>query len=319
MEVVNIEDHKSTSEELIEDHKSTPEELIEDHKSTPEELIEDHKSTSEELIEELKLWGNNEKRAIHKEKTLNRNMSFAFSGMGDLGEELTLYIFRNSIGSASKGGMAFDNKEVDVDGKIVMAREVKTVCKEGTKECKKCKSKCPRFQPKCISCENTTDFKLIGDSRAGISAKAHIKYKKIILEYIIWVVKYDEPNEIINLTCHKFLSSNNYFNNYIENQHNNSTSDTCNLLPYSYDWFLSGAIKIIDIDINISSEPIVNVKYYDINSNTPDDVPITIFSKTLVKEYNITEELTTYENIIIKNIQLKNKQFNKDRGKVTRK
>ena len=281
--------------------------------------IEVLKSTPpKELIEELKIWGNNEKRAIHKEKTLNRDMPFAFVGMGDAGEEFALYMFEGSMGSASKGGMAFDNKEVDVDGKIVMAREVKMVCKEGTKECKECNSKCPRFQSKCISCGNTTDFKLNSDSRAGISAKAHIEYKKYIKEYIIWVMEYDETNEIINLMCHKFLSSNHYFDNYIENQYNNSNSNTCNFVPYNYDWYLSGAIKIADIDINISSEPTVNVKYYDINSNTPEDVPIKIFSKTLIKEYNITEEQTSYENIIKKNIQLKNKQFNKDRGKVTR-
>ena len=104
------------------------------------------------LFERLSQWGQDENRNILKEKKLNRNLPFAFLGMGELGEELCLYMYPNSYGMASKGGIAFDNLEYkDNENKlkpdnVKFAREIKFVCLDGSKACTKCNNKSPRFQ-----------------------------------------------------------------------------------------------------------------------------------------------------------------------------
>jgi len=91
---------------------------------------------------------------IQKEKTSTRCQSFAFGDLGSFGEELALYMYPNSIGSGSKGGCAFDNKEVGINMETIKAREVKCVSLDGSKECvsdmcKGHKRKAPRFQITC--------------------------------------------------------------------------------------------------------------------------------------------------------------------------
>tara|TARA_A100001015_G_scaffold254515_1_gene295327 strand:+ start:174 stop:1037 length:864 start_codon:yes stop_codon:yes gene_type:complete len=271
------------------------------------------------LHDELKHWSNEEKRNIEKEKYMNRNHPFAFLSTGDIGEELTLYMHPNSIGGCSKGGMAFDNKEIDENKETKYAREIKFVCLEGTKECKKCKYKCPRFQDKCLFC-NGNDFKLMSDSRAGISVTAHVKYKKYLQEYIIFVMQFNEDKFIIDLKCFKFLSTNKYFDDYITNQYENGTGNTCNFIPYSYDWHLSGPIKIMDVDIDISDDQTkITTKFYDITSMIYEGVPKNVFNNEEIQKYNITKDYTNYDEIKEKNIPLRKKNLGKSRGTVTRK
>jgi hypothetical protein len=281
-----------------------------------------------QLSDELIHWGINEKRNINKEKMLQKNLPLAFLNGGDFGEELTLYMFPETIGSASKGGMAYDNKTVDIETKeILSAKEVKFVCLEGTKECKKCKYKAPRFQPMCIECGNN-EFNLKSDSRAGISTVAHLKYKDILQEYIIFVMKYDEENEIINLEAFKFISSNEYFDKYIQNQHNggNSQGGTCNFIPYSYDWHLSGPIMILNISINISQEtPMLTTHFYDMNATAIVKVPKKIFTKTELEKYNwvnntdVDAKELDYEIVMNSGITIRDKKLGKTRGIVSRK
>ena len=52
---------------------------------------------------------NYELERIQDEEADNLNISQAFDGIGKFGEILTTAIFAGSIGSASKGGCAFDN------------------------------------------------------------------------------------------------------------------------------------------------------------------------------------------------------------------
>lgn len=272
-----------------------------------------------DFYNELIYWSKDEKRNIEKEKNLNRNLCFAFNGLGDKGEEFALYMYPESIGGSSKGGIAFDNIEINENMETKFAREIKFVCLEGTKECKKCKKKCPRFQNNCICC-NGNKFKLISDSRAGISSTAHVKYKSLLKEYIIFVMTFNEDKYIINLKCFKFLSTNKYFDAYITNQYENGKGKSCNFLPYSYDWHLSGPIKIMDVDIDISGdETKIISKYYDTESITYIDVPKTIFSNEEIQKYNITNEYTEYNEIKEKNIPLRKKNLGKSRGIVTRK
>ena len=279
----------------------------------------------DEVKEELTNWAKVEKRNIVIEQNSQRNLPRAFCGVGDLGEALVLAMYPESIGSSSKGGMAHDNKEVNaVTGEIMCAREVKFISLEGTKTCKKCPQKSPRFQKRCYYC-HSTDFKLNRDSRAGLSSKAHQEWyveKRILNEYIIFIQRYDENIETIELVAFKFLSSNEYFCEYIKNQYENGKGSSCNFIPYSYDWFLSGPIKILDIAIDISNEnPILNTKFYSINSTRHEMVPISLFNKNEITEYkfNAIHEKLNYDYVMSTGIKIRNKNLGKNRGKVTRK
>jgi hypothetical protein len=302
-----------------------------DNKYDIEKLMEDFSllkipdvELPEIMSKELKNWAIYERNNIYKERTLMRNKPFAFLGVGELGEELVLYMYPETIGSASKGGIAFDNKTIDIKTKeLISAKEIKTVCLEGSKICINCKNKAPRFQPKCIYCDNSM-FKLIADSRAGISSKQHIIYKEYLKEYIIFVIKYIEDKNIISFKGYKFLSSNDYFDKYINNQYvsGSSKGGTCNFLPYSYDWYLSGPIKIMDINIDINNEePIITTLYYNIQNTSIEYVPKSIFNKIELDKYELNDNIEEYEYqyIMSKGVTIRNKNIGKSRGVVTRK
>ena len=287
-------------------------------------------SRKKNVLTELINYTNNEFKNISREKIFNRNHSLALSNPGSFGELIALHMYPKSIGSGSKGGCAFDNVELNpTTKKIDTAREVKSVVLEGTKKCKnkKCGKKAPRFQTKCLFCDNT-EFTLKHDSRAGICAKAHIEYKEILKEYIIFVIKYNESKNAINIRCFKILSSNLYFNEYVENQYNNG-GNTCNLLPYSWDWQLSGPIKLFDIDFYEDKEH--NINMYDlenknheklqlINSNTDRKV----FTKSCLENYSdeITEEMFGTDGLSYDEYAGKfkhtQKSFGKPRGETSR-
>lgn len=73
---------------------------------------------------------------IEEERRINKNISLAMDSPGKFGEKLATYIFSDSIGSASKGGCAFDNN-CRTTG---LKREVKTCCLVQPKICLTCES-----------------------------------------------------------------------------------------------------------------------------------------------------------------------------------
>ena len=281
--------------------------------------------TNESLTQDLKDYGTNEKKNIHKEKTRNRNQCYAFLGGGDFGEQITLSIFPETIGSSSKGGMAFDNKTLDDNKNIINAKEVKFVCLIGTKQCKSCKQKSPPYQDMCSYC-NSENFNNISDSRASICSIAHIKYKKIINEYIIYVQDYDDKKEIISIVGYKFLSKNNYFDKYIQNQYDSGDKKggSCNLIPYSFDWYMCGPITFIDLHIDISKiEPIIKYNIYNPKSEIYDNIPIKFERLLKPNELEVLSELSKekcadylYISCLL---NIRKKSIGKSRGTTTRK
>lgn len=290
--------------------------------------------TSQQFYKRIKEWAIFEKQNILKERTFNRNFPFAFLGLGNLGEELVLYLDENSLGSSSKGGCSYDNiVEIDSNFNTLKAREIKFISLNGTKQCKKCEQKAPPFQLKCLKCSDN-NFKLISDSRSGISASAHVKYGHIIQEYVIFISDYNEKSDILNLKCFKILSDNIYFANYCKNQFENGTGNTCNLLPYSYDWYSSGPIKLLDLNIickNLNNESIdedslnkdsINNNFLEIlfdnfDNSISEKIPTELL-KHLEIDNSSNSDFIDYSEIKDK-LTLKHKLLGKKRGELTRK
>jgi len=250
---------------------------------------------------------------IKNEKEGRKNRSKAFKGLVDFGEDVATYVYPNSIGSASKGGCAFDNFTLDETCKIISAREVKTCCQIQPKECNKCKNKVPYYQPLCIICKNDT-FTLIKDSRFSISAKPHFDYIGIIEEYL-FIYIYDEDGKI-NIKGFVIKSDNPYFNKYIRNQYENSKSPTCNLLPDSYDFQSSGPKLIFYFNYNQSGDLLSH--YIDIHNDKSMDFNTQCLYINEKIKYGIHDEVSIpYEEIQDK-LELRDKPFNKDRGKTSR-
>ena len=281
------------------------------------------KKFQKEIIE----WAKNEFRLIHKERTYNKNISFAFDGLGTYGELFALLQYPKSKGSGSKGGCAFDNKETNNDGSIKITREIKFVSLDGSKICKNklCETKAPCFQTKCIECDGTM-FRHPKDSRWGISAKEHIKYhtaKYKLNEYILYKSEYNFIDNSINLQCFKIMSSNDYFNNYINNQYNNGKGNTCNLMPNSWDFYLSAPSELFNIDIYKDGS--IRETNWHLNNNTPMKVPKKLIIKNkkycnyeYKEETDIPDEGIEYDSII-SFCSIKKKSHGKSRGNVSRK
>jgi hypothetical protein len=276
-------------------------------------IIED--DINEEIKNFINEYINEQLKNINKEKKGRKNISYAFRGIGDVGEELATIINPNSLCSASKGGCSFDNFVINSDGEIISATEVKTCCHIQPKQCKKCSKKTPYYQEKCSYCNNN-EFKKITDSRFGIDAKAHFEYISLLKNYLLIYI--NDIDNIIKFSVFVIKSDNIYFNNYIQNQFKNSEkSNTCNLLPFSYDFYSSGPIKIIDLEYDLSGNlqndyiDRFNDNYLDFNTEC-----LTLEEKN---KYYIPYDTKTIPYTEIKDrLELRNKNLNKNRGKTTR-
>jgi hypothetical protein len=252
---------------------------------------------------------------ISKEKNGTKNISKAFRGIGDFGEELATILNPNSLCSSSKGGCSFDNFIINSDGVIIAATELKTCCHIQPKKCKKCINKVPYYQENCSFCKNS-EFSKITDSRFGIDAKAHFEYNNLLNEYILIHIR--DINNEINITVFIIKSNNTYFNNYLKNQLENSDkSKTCNLIPYSYDFYSSGPIKIIDLKYDLTG----NLKSEYINRFNSDIIDFNTDCLTIEEKqkYGLDNNIQTISyNEIKDKLEIRNKKLNKVRGKTSR-
>ena len=285
------------------------------------EFIVELSSHESEIKEYIQEYMKNEIQNIYKERKGLKNISKAFRGVGDFGEELTTMIFPKSVCSGSKGGCAFDNNEYNETGELLLAREVKTCCLMQPKKCNICnsKQKTPYFQEVCIFCKQN-NFTHKSDSRFGIDSKSHFKYIDYIKEYVLILIDYDNIANQINLKVFIVDSNNEYFAHYLKNQLEKSEkSDTCNLLPYSYDFYSSGPIKIIDLTMDIECN-IVN-EYINLTNTIPIEFDTRILKKKEKIQMNIPEDtgvvFIPYHKIK-EQLILRDKNLNKDRGDTSR-
>ena len=257
-----------------------------------------------------------EVKNIKKEKNTNKNISKAFSrGTGGFGEELSTFIIPSSYVSASKGGGAFDNFELDEAGNIKCATEVKTCCHIQPKECKKCSKKAPYFQEMCVFC-GKKEFKIIKDSRFGIDSKAHFDYEDLLTKYLLVYIDIDGDDRIC-LNVYVIDSKNKYFTNYLRNQKDNSNkSNTCNLVPHSYDFYASGPVPIIEMKYDLNG--VRQYENIDIFNKKPLDFNISCLNKKELEQLGINEGQVVPYEFIKDTITIRNKKLNKPRGKTTR-
>jgi len=270
---------------------------------------------------------NYEIEKIVDEENDNINISQAFDGIGKFGEILVTSIFPGSIGSASKGGCAFDNHCRITNKK----REVKTCCIIQPKICNKCvkinknhddqqhnQVKVPFFQKKCIFCEETDDFSYPKDSRFGIDCKAHFTYESQLSEYIFHLIDYKD-NKII-FESFIIYSNNKYFRKMLATQLEKSNSHHCNFMPKSHDFYSSGPIKILEMIYTRDKE--IESFFFNPENKEICEYPIELLSKDLKKSLDLqpsgnSQTHIAYEELESK-LEPKKKNFGKLRGKVVR-
>lgn len=289
---------------------------------------------------------NYELERIQDEETDNLNISQAFDGIGKFGEILTTTIFPGSIGSASKGGCAFDNHCLITNKK----REVKTCCIIQPKICNVCaknspkestdvsdivgkilseiidkiagqtlgagQTKVPFFQKKCIFCGETTNFSYPKDSRFSIDCKAHFAYENQIVEYVFHLIDYKDDKIIFETFV--IQSANRYFRQMLKNQLEKGASAHCNFLPKSHDFYSSAPIKILEMVY--TKEKNIQTFIFDPENREICEYPMELLSKELKKTLKVDPQKThiSYEELEDK-LEPKKKNFGKQRGAVVRK
>lgn len=267
----------------------------------------------------------------------NKNIAIAFKGIGSFGELLAGLYNPNYIGSGS-GGLGLDL----VDKNNAKEIEVKTAVTFQPNKCrnKNCSFKFSRLFNSCTVC-GSKDFRSISDSRFSINAKKlldHLKtenFAKITCihiydkptshnlelgEIIFFIDCYDikfsdEPKEIID----KKIA-------YFQNQYElSSKSDNCNLIPKSFDFFMLNPswFDAFEIKINYKNlyQNVVVQRIFNENQSKL-KVPFSLCSRK--EEKIIFQNLKSFNKItktvevsdFAMNMPYRNKNFNKDRGKI---
>ena len=276
-----------------------------------------NKRIKNNILQVLLKYIREQKEKIIEEKG-SRNVSRAFLGIGDEGEYWATILFHDTWGCASKGGCAFDNIYFDqTEQRIISAKEIKTCCRIQPKDCTYCHRKVAYFKDKCPFCDNDS-FKYNNDSRFSIDAKSHVDYKNKIRQYLVFVI--DNILNEINIKCFVINSSNSWFDQYINNQLNGSAkSNTCNMLPYKFDFHCSGSIKIFDISFNLDQEDDYCIHFFDRFNNVYENIPVSIFTHKEKKNYNINPGLESISYLdIIDKIEHRKKAYNRKRGVISR-
>jgi hypothetical protein len=261
----------------------------------------------DKLMQVLSIYNSTWTDMMKLEQSIKMNVPIAFSGeIGRFGE-LICGIIANKHGCGSKGGCGFDL--VDKGGK---ADEVKTICFIQPKSCNSCDSKVPFFQPTCTICGGA-DFRYIRDSRAGINVVEHFKYLKQFENY--WFVIIDFVNEQIDIKIYKIRARTKYFEQLLMNQYQNSKSTTCNIIPYSYDFYAIGPIRICEI---LMSQDKIDITL-NLDNTTHEEFSCSVLSSRERDEYCIARDIETvpYQEIESK-LKVRKKTLGRARGNLDR-
>ena len=81
-----------------------------------------------------------------------------------------------------------------------------------------------------------------------------------------------KKTDSINIRSYRIDAHNKWFNEYAEKQLKEGKGNTCNLLPYSRSFHLSGPTKLFDISIKEDSD--LTVHFFDIDNKKADHIPL---------------------------------------------
>jgi hypothetical protein len=193
-----------------------------------------------------RMWQN----SLHMERTFGKElrMPFSFPDINRFGEGI-FGLMSGMKGSGSKGSGA------DLtDGRI--QDEVKTVNLCQPSKCRIClkkdkKKRSPWSDTVCAHC-GSSNIKKIGDSRFGIDTSAHMKDKETIRRYCFVSIEHEE-GDLFKITCWTIYSDDSYFSAYIAEQYKQK-SKSCNLLPRSFDFKMSGAKQVLKFNMTLPND-----------------------------------------------------------------
>jgi hypothetical protein len=290
-------------------------------------------ANEEEFIQRFKTYS--DIWPIRMQQSIDSNLDLFMSESTGMGEYLGSLL--TGIRGTSSAGSGYDL----YDSERKKAIEIKLASWVRSPECNnnKCKAKILFWHEKCIHC-GSTDLRYPSDSRWMIDATAGIDYKGTIEKYILQVVKPLENSS----NCREFLyeafsvdSNNPNFVEYFTNQKKHSKkSSKCNLLPYSYDFYRADPMKIVSLKISINeTDSTITPIYYDVYNRDPEKMDLekctcdilrgilTKMSIPFKKSWNKSKLINLVnqylnETVETKNLPIKKKNYNKDRGYTNR-
>ena len=233
--------------------------------------------------------------------------SMVFSDIDKFGEVLCSLL----TGMYGKGGRGSGH---DLSNGM-FAAEVKTVCWCQPWECKTCsvkgnKKKSPWTSTSCLHCGSTA-LARVNDSRAGISANAHLKYIDVLKEYYVVLIDHIDAEEYA-VKVWKIESSNPYFDNYVRTQAANGSKDTCNMIPGKYDFHMSGPRLIFKIKLWLGSSP----KFETEKCDKIEDVPYILLRKDEQEKVDVCDYVPY--DVACERLVIRKKSHGKPRGETTR-
>ena len=269
-----------------------------------------HKTRVEAFLAEYaRKWAKDlEMERIYGVPTAN---SMAFQGVDVFGQVLSSLL----SGMYGNGGRGSGH---DLSNRKDAAGETKTVCLCQPWKCreKKCKKRSPWTSPKCVHCGSDKRERM-NHSRFGISAKSHTKYKDTIKMYYMVAIDYVRDDTVYNVRVWNInCEDNQYFQDYISAQYTDSKSSTVNCLPESYDFYMSGPMRLLTATFNLGEIPtILSVDMTESRENMPVDC-LNKTEKDIVVE-DIDAGYVSYE-IVKQKLVRRNKTLGKTRGVTTR-
>lgn len=240
-----------------------------------------------------------------------------FNGnIGKVGEILSACMLNSMCTGTS--GMGYDLW----DAKLQVGDEVKSVFLLQPKSCKKCGCKVNYFLNICPECKSKT-FNSLKDTRFNINSTSHIEYFDNLRYYVFHSITPINNDVTYNVLWETWLikKDEKYFDALLRNQYDNSSTKNVNLLPYTYDFYMSKPKKIFEATLDFSSShPICDILYFGFKG-IEEPMPINLLQKN--KELpllKLTEdvEYADIDYLYEMGLWIRGKSFNKDRGIVRR-
>lgn len=235
-------------------------------------------------------------------------ISQAFQGIDKFGELLCSLLSPGYRGNGGAGSGHDLSNGTD-------AKEVKAVCWFQPWKCLSCERRTPYYcGPSCFHCKKET-LKRVHDSRASISAAAHIKYIDVLNNYMIVLIEFTDMPDDVSVSVWNISSDNAYFDAYVHNQYNNGSGNTCNMLPRLRDFYMSGPVRVMQATMTIPEvgEPTVTEPDF---TPLPEPVPWSVMNEEDKKD--IEERDTIPYSELKDKIVVPKKAHGKDRGKTKR-